>query len=121
LPSHYFETGPVIAGNLYGVNGDNQFPLSEGDNFILHWSYPQNFDVDDTKIINNNALTNTVVWVFGDSFADALKPYFIASYKEVHFFKFYEFDRVISSSLSKPNLVIWVTVDNNFTGNEWIS
>jgi hypothetical protein len=43
-------------------------------------------------IINTNPVSDKLVWVFGDSFSIALKPYFSAMFKEVHFFSYTQFE-----------------------------
>jgi hypothetical protein len=114
LPSHFFENGPVYYGDLIGLGGYTSFPVSVGDNYVFRWKNPPNIIVSNGQISNLDATTQKTAWIFGDSFTDALEPYIIASFKKISFFKHKDFNRIFSSQLSKPDLVIWITVARNF-------
>ena len=115
LPPLSLEEAPVYRGDLVSIGGYEHFPLSTGDNFALRWRVPTFLLEKDGLIINTHAASEKTAWVFGDSFADALKPSITAMFKEVRFFKHGEFEASMSSQLSKPDMVLWVIVERNFS------
>lgn len=116
LPSLSLDEAPAHGGDLIDIGGyrHRRFPLSVGDNFTLHWSVPPSLHEEGGLITNTHAASAKTAWVFGDSFAGALRPYISAMFKSVRFFKHEEFETAISSQLSKPDMIIWVIVERNF-------
>lgn len=64
--------------------------------------------------VNPHATSDRTAWVFGDSFTGALKPYFMATFKEIRFFSPGGFYSAVASDLPKPDMMIWVMVERNF-------
>jgi len=69
--------------------------------------------------INTAALSEQTVWVIGDSFTGALKPYINATFKEVHYLGHWRSKlRTLSEELliseEKPDLIIVVRVERSF-------
>lgn len=114
LPAHSFAEAPPNRGDLVDIGGYKNFPLSVGDNFALRWSVSPALSEEDGRITNLHAVSDKTVWVFGDSFAEALKPYITAMFREVHFFKHNEFEQALSSRYPRPNMMLWVIVERNF-------
>ena len=116
LPSLFFAAAPPFRGDLVysGGYGYTSFPLSAGDNFTLHWAVPFVPHEADGLITNNHATSNKTAWVFGDSFAMALRPYIEATFKEVRFFRHGDFEAAVASQDSKPDIVLWITVERDF-------
>ena len=68
---------------------------------------------------NNNALNDLKVWVIGDSFTSALRPFIEASFKEVKYIghwsnKLDSLDAELANSKEKPDLVFVVRVERSF-------
>ncbi len=114
LPPLTFDEAPAYLGDLADIGGYKSFPLSAGDNFILQWSVAPSLHEQDGLITNTHAVSRKTAWVFGDSFAGALRPYITAMFKEVRFFKHGEFETAMSSQLPKPDMMLWVIVERDF-------
>ena len=117
LPPLSLDEAPAHGGDLVDIGGYESFPLSVGDNFALHWGIPLALHEEDGLITNTHAASGKTAWVFGDSFAGALRPYITAMFKEVRFFEHGEFKTAISSRLPAPDMVFWVIVERNFAQN----
>lgn len=114
LPPCSLAEGPVQGGDLLGIGGYKRFPLSVGDTFTLQWSVSPELQEEDGLIRNAQAASAKTAWVFGDSFAVALRPYITAQFREVRFFKHEEFQSQMSSQLARPDTVLWIIVERNF-------
>ena len=71
------------------------------------------------KVLNTSALNDLSVWVIGDSFTSALRPYIEASFKEVRYIGHWDRNidslaNVLASSIEKPDLVLVVRVERSF-------
>jgi hypothetical protein len=111
LPSCTFTLIAPKSGDLVKIGGYKKFPLSVGDTYRLNWSVPQMLEQRGNIAINAKATSNKTVWVFGDSFTEALRPYIMATFKETRFFVHTEFDKVIASEKRLPDMVIWEIVE----------
>ena len=114
LPSFSLAEGPPRGGDLVDIGGYTRFPLSAGDNFTLQWSVAPELREEDGLIKNTHAVSDKTAWVFGDSFAEALRPYMTATFREVRFFTHQDFESATSSGLPKPDMMLWVVVERNF-------
>jgi hypothetical protein len=114
LPSLSFSEAPALSGDLVDICGYKSYPTSIGDNFTLHWSVSPSLHEEDGLITNTHPTSEKTVWVFGDSFANALRPYITATFKEVRFFRHDEFEAAMSSQLPKPDMILWVIVERSF-------
>ncbi|MDR3203504.1 MAG: hypothetical protein LBV23_01995 [Deltaproteobacteria bacterium] len=116
LPPLSFIDGPPVNGDLINIGGYVNFPLSSAtnDNPLSVWATPLNVIEEEQGLaINSNPISDKIVWIFGDSFNIALKPYFIAMFKEIHIFKHRNFEKIISSERPKPDLIVWIIVERN--------
>jgi len=114
LPPLSFDKAPAYDGDLLVIGAYTSFPLSVGDNFTLDWSVPLSLHDEGDVITNARAVSEKTAWVFGDSFAAALRPYMAATFKDVRFFKHEDFEAAMVSQLSKPDMILWVIVERNF-------
>ncbi len=114
LPPLALGEGPAYRGDLVDIGGYQSFPLSAGDNFTLRWQEAPAVREDGGVFRNARAASAKTAWVFGDSFATALRPYITAMFAEVRFFKHGEFDAAMASALPKPDMVWWVMVERDF-------
>jgi hypothetical protein len=113
LPTPSFlDVGPY-RGDLVDLAGLDEFPLSNGDHFSIEWSTSPHVIEENGKTLNLNPLSDKQVWVFGDSFAEALKPYFNAMFREVHYIRYENYESSIYSLKNKPDLIIWIEVERN--------
>jgi hypothetical protein len=114
LPPFFFAEAPEHRGDLVNIGGYKNFPLSTGDGFTLHWRVLPDMREEDGLFVNERAVSDKTAWVFGDSFANALRPYITAMFKEVRFFRHGEFEAAVSSQFSEPDMILWVIVERNF-------
>jgi len=71
------------------------------------------------KVLNADALNDMSVWVIGDSFTNAIRPYIQASFKEVRYIghwhkKLNSLPSELANSTEKPDLVLVVRVERTF-------
>ena len=103
LPSCTFVAGSEYRGDLVNIGGFKRFPLSKGDNDAPRWDPPL-----------SHAISEKTAWIFGDSFAQALKIYMQATFERTTFFSHNKFEQMMSSHNQKPDLIIWVVVERSF-------
>ena len=101
VPEPVFTELPSYHGDLLGIGGYGDSPFQGSDTFKAIWAEPP-------------VPEKAIVWVFGDSMLDALKPYFSASYAEVRFFRHEEFPAAFSAQAERPQVVIWEVTERNF-------
>ena len=71
------------------------------------------------KVINSNPYINSKIWIIGDSFTTALKPYFEATFSEVTYLGHWETEldvlaSKLDDSVKKPDLIVVVRVERSF-------
>lgn len=131
LPSVSFEVGKPRSGDLTVISKLREFPVSAGDNWEVVWgsdpdvrmeklpNAPEN-PFGDPRIVTNDApLTKQTVWVIGDSFTNALAPYFDATFKEVRYLGHWQSEletlpETLANSEEKPDLIIVICVERSF-------
>ena len=100
---------------LVDMCGYVDFPLTTGDSFELNWQVPLEWRNEGGNYLNAQATTDKSVWLFGDSFVNALRPYLAATFKEVKFFLAGEkIEAVLSAGETGPDLVILEIVERGF-------
>ncbi|MDR2339425.1 MAG: hypothetical protein LBF40_04755 [Deltaproteobacteria bacterium] len=114
LPSFTMESLPPMRGDLVNVAGYTSFPLHDGDNFEPRWDPPLDVSEDGNDFENPLAPSDKSVWIFADSSNYSIRPYFIAMFREVRIFEHADFERMMSSDLPGPDLIIWMTVERGF-------
>ena len=132
MPSIGFaESGKMHKGDLIAISKLDNFPLTVGDDwsFKVH-SKSQLFNKElkvgskDTfgwkgTVLNLKALNNMSVWVIGDSFTTAIRPYIEASFKEVRYIGHWSRELAsvpsyLANSTRKPDLILVVRVERSF-------
>jgi len=109
------ESPKLVKGDLVAIGGYNEFPTATGDNFELDWGEsPPAWREENGRYLNVQSTSNKTVWVFGDSFANALRPYLAATFKDTRFFPHGEFEAVLESQKPGPDLIIVEIVERNF-------
>lgn len=130
-PKVQFTKGSAHIGDLIKISKLENFPLHSEDDWDVVWSSRPQWTENDipgqkktpfgsaTVSTNKNPMSNKVIWVVGDSFASALKPYFNATFKEVHYIghwtdKLKDLPHEIESTQNKPDYIVIVRVERSF-------
>lgn len=130
-PNVQFQRGRAFSGDLINISGLQNFPLSSDDNWEILW--PSQVEVTETAIpdekqtpfgptvivSNKNALSSKRVWIVGDSFINALRPYFNSTFKEVRYLGHWEdhLKSLVQDFLrtnEKPDLIVVQRVERTF-------
>jgi hypothetical protein len=111
LPPFSFESLPPVRGDLMDIAGYTGFPVRGGDNFVPRWDPPLPVVGGEESSANPASPSGLSAWVFGDSSAESIRPYFEAMFREARFFTPDEFDREMASPPPGPDVVVWVTVE----------
>jgi hypothetical protein len=131
VPEVYFEAGDVHFGDLIAISQLDDAPVSTGDNWRVEWvsdpvleikplpNLPETSFGRAEIVMNQSPLSEQTVWVIGDSFTNALTPYFDAIFKEVHYLghwtsKLPTLPEEFLASEEKPDLIIVVRVERSF-------
>ena len=110
LPPFKLIEAPAMRGDLVNISGYRAFPITSGDNYELSW--------DTLAGTEKKKESDKNIWVIGDSFMEALRPYISATFKAPRFFSSLEkFDRIIAGQPDKPDLIVWVIVERNFAND----
>ena len=131
VPRVNFKQGSQHRGDLIEIAKLQNFPLHAEDNWDIVW--PENLVLHEnvvkneqktsfgsaTVFTNENPLSNKYIWVVGDSFASALKPYFNATFKEVRYVghwadKLNSLPQEFSEAARKPDMIVIVRVERTF-------
>lgn len=119
------------SGDLIEISKLENFPLDTEDNWQSIWSEKsilKEIDIPNeqktsfgsaTIVTNSKPLSNKYVWVVGDSFSRALRPYFNATFKEIHYIGHWDqklklLPDYISQAERKPDLIVIVRVERSF-------
>ncbi|WP_156912697.1 acyltransferase family protein [Methylocaldum szegediense] len=131
IPEVHFKLGQARPGDLIGISKLKNFPLCKEDNWDIWFkenSAWQEEKIPDEQItsfgaasvsVNKNPLSEKYVWVLGDSFTVALKPYFNSAFKEVRYIghwaqKINDLPTELAKAKRKPDLVVIVRVERSF-------
>lgn len=131
VPEVEFVQGEAHSGDLLSISKLEEFPLRSDDNWepVFHKeSALQISKVENAKetafgsvevVENANAISNLRVWVIGDSFTTALRPYLNATFKRVNYMGHWSDTlRTLPSNLEdageKPDLIIVIRVERSF-------
>jgi hypothetical protein len=131
-PNLEFRSGPAYKGDLIGVSKLQEYPVLPGDNWIADWPNEISWK---TKILapdankpgassevafNSNPVSRNYknVWLIGDSFTEAIKPYAYSTFERVTY-KTLNIGNLpllveqIKTFTAKPDLIIIVQVERN--------
>lgn len=131
IPEVEFREGPLRGGDLIEISGKKNFPIHPGDNWDVVWKQkpawiekaipdqPITSFGQPMVVTNPASLSDKRVWVFGDSFANGLKPYFNATFAEVRYVghwvdKLKELPFELQAADKKPDLIVVVRVERSF-------
>ena len=131
LQVKFTQSSKTPSGDLIDISGLKNFPLHKGDKYNLVWHEKPLF-VEEKALnepkstfgipsISTNAkpISNEHVWVIGDSFTEALKQYFNATFYKVRYVGHWKdhlktLPEEIKKSKVKPNLIVIVRVERSF-------
>lgn len=131
IPQVTFTLGAVHRGDLIDISKLEDFPLSPLDNWDVNWKdqpLSQEREVPNehesafgnaSTVTTQNALTDNSVWVVGDSFSSALRPYLNATFKEVYYVghwseKLEDIPMQLNKVSRKPDIIIIERVERSF-------
>lgn len=131
IPQVEFKQGLPYSGDLINISKLNSFPLHSVDNWDVIWKNKPTWVAKEipaeqktafyspTIVTNQSPLSPKYVWVIGDSFTNALKQYFNATFKEVHYIgnwmdKLQNLPADLAKADSKPDMIIIVRVERSF-------
>ena len=131
-PTVKFSLQETIPGELIEISKLNNFPLKNGDTWLAKIDHKYelirsknsyiatNEAFGDQEVVyNSNPTINKKIWVTGDSFTNAMRSYFNATFSEVHYLGHWNKRlKGLSSDLekasTKPDIVIIVKVERFF-------
>ncbi len=130
-PRVEFNQATQYRGDLIGISKLFDYPVHSDDtwDFVIHQelnlqtyvlpNQPES-DFGSVEVVKNSTpLSETTVWIVGDSFTKALRPYLNATFKEVHYLghwasKLKDLPLELSSAEKKPDLIIVIGVERSF-------
>ena len=131
FPAVEFKQSNTHSGDLISISKLQNFPLHVEDNWEVVWknksTWTESDIADEQKtafgsakvVINSKPLSNKYVWVVGDSFAETLKQYFNATFKEVRYIghwgdKLKDLPEILDKADRKPDLIVVIRVERSF-------
>lgn len=129
-PEVTFTQGHPHRGDLIGISNQPHFPLHAEDSWKVTWPNTpawtetvvdglKNDTFGQPSVVNNSkALSDKYVWVVGDSFTTALRPYFNATFREVRYMGHWgdqlsKLPEELDKAERKPDLVVIVRVERS--------
>jgi peptidoglycan/LPS O-acetylase OafA/YrhL len=130
-PAITFKRGPTHSGDLIALSKLKDFPLDAKDNWDPVWAGGQPGDASSRPTgptnasghlaasENSNPISGKTVWVIGDSFANALKPYFNATFAQARYSGHWrqsleKLPSELERAEVKPDLIVIVRVERSF-------
>jgi len=131
LPEVEFEEGAVHSGDLIGISGLEQFPLDSRDDWKAVWKYQPTWTQGVLQkdkqtsfgavelVTNSKPKSDNYVWVIGDSFAEGMRDYFNATFRQVLYVghwvdKLAGIPENLAKAREKPDMVVVVRVERSF-------
>jgi peptidoglycan/LPS O-acetylase OafA/YrhL len=118
VPEVGFQHGAPKRGDLIDISKLEAFPLHSEDNWDVVWKDKPDWKESESVVTNKNPLTDKYIWVVGDSFSMALRPYLNATFKEVYFLgnwdKLNDLPIDLKGAKRKPDIIIIVRVERSF-------
>ena len=131
-PRVEFSLQKTKAGDLITISKLNNFPLKNGDTW--HANIDHKYKLIRNKnsglavneafgeqevVFNSNPIINKKIWVIGDSFVNALKPYYNATFSEVHYLghvdkRLEDLSIDLEEASEKPDIVMVLKVERSF-------
>ena len=113
-----FQRGATHRGDLIRISKLKNFPLHSEDNWDAILKDKPNWKKSESVVINQTPLSDKYIWVLGDSFSAALRPYFNATFKEVYYLgnldKLNDLPIDLKGAKRKPDIIVIVRVERSF-------
>ncbi len=132
VPDVYFSIGESIRGDLIEISKIKEHPVITGDRWLAKINHSHkliriedhnfpssNYFGVNNIVINSNPLINKKIWIVGDSFTKALKPYIEATFSEVRYLGHWNTElgslaTILDESVEKPDLILFVRAEREF-------
>lgn len=137
VPRVNFASTDTSSGDLIEISNQPDFPLINGDtwNFRIDRSYQLERKKQERSkqvnsatseafgeqevVHNSNPVSDKRVWIIGDSFTTALKPYFEATFRETWYWDHWknglqELPADLMEAKEKPDLIVIIRVERSF-------
>lgn len=130
-PKVSFFKGQPQPGDLIEISNLKNFPIDNEDSWDISWESRLDWNEELTSrenifgfgypsiVKNKHPLSEKVVWIIGDSFSAALRPFFNATFREVHYIGHWgktidRMPKLIQESKDKPDLIVIIRVERSF-------
>jgi peptidoglycan/LPS O-acetylase OafA/YrhL len=132
VPDVYFSIGESIRGDLIEISKIKEHSVITGDRWLAKINHSHkliqiedhnfpssNYFGFNNTVINSNPLINKKIWIVGDSFTNALKPYIEATFSEVRYLGHWNTElgtlaTILDESVEKPDLILFVRAEREF-------
>ena len=132
VPTVKFHKLAAYPGDLISISQLKNHPLGINDNWGVDWPFTNEWVEE--QLPNNNEeisfvpvyknhnyqyLSDNYVWVVGDSFLDALRPYFNSTFQEIDYLGHWshKMDQLVEdlkSANKKPDIIFIIRVERSF-------
>ena len=131
-PKVEFSVRDTIAGDLIKISKIKDYKLENGDSWLADIAHSHQLTRDSNQevaineafgnqeiVYNSNPIIDKQIWVVGDSFTDALKPYLNATFREIHYVghwrdKLNVLSNDLQKSQKKPDIIIIIRAERTF-------
>jgi len=131
-PKVEFSVRDTIAGDLIKISKIKDYKLENGDSWLADIAHSHQLTRDANQevaineafgnqeiVYNSNPIIDKQIWVVGDSFTDALKPYLNATFREIHYVghwrdKLNVLSNDLQKSQKKPDIIIIIRAERTF-------
>ena len=131
VPDIRFRQGMPHKGDLIGISRQKDFPLHTEDNWEIVWKNKPVLTEETipgivnepfgtlVSVTNEHPLSDKRIWVIGDSFNYALRPYFNAVFSKIRYIghwskKLEQLPSELKKADQKPDMIIVVRVERSF-------
>ena len=131
VPDISFRQGMAHKGDLIGISKQKDFPLHAEDNWEIVWKNEPVLTEENisgtvsesfgplVSVRNRHPLSDKHIWIIGDSFNYALRPYFNAVFSETRYIGHYskELDQLpseLKKADRKPDMIVVIRVERSF-------
>lgn len=131
-PKVNFSSQESSSGDLIKISKLKNFPLKNDDTWLA--KIDQTYELIRSEktemhtneafgkqevVYNSNPIVNKKIWIIGDSFANATKPFFEATFSEVHYLghwkkRLKDLSIDLEKATAKPDLIVVVKVERSF-------
>lgn len=131
VPEIGFRQGSEYQGDLIGISKQKDFPLHAEDNWEIVWKNEPVLTEEKisnhvngpfgpiVSVTNRYPLSEKHIWIIGDSFNNALRPYFNAVFRKIRYVGHWseKLDRLpseLEKAAEKPDMIVVIRVERSF-------